>query len=210
MNFLAHIFLAEDTEESLLGNIMGDFVKGPISGGFHPEIEKGIRTHRKVDAFTDSHDIYRASRKLISPERRRYSGIIMDLAFDHLLARNWSSYSDKELGALIRRTYDVLKRRKDVLPEKFRMALPRMIEEDWLGSYRTMEGVGTAIDRISIRLKRRSGRENTLTGGIEEVELNYEELNRNFNAFFPDLIIFVENLRKEYDSQPPLYSARPR
>lgn len=201
MNYLAHIYLAEDTEESLLGNIMGDFVKGPIGGGFHPEIIEGIRTHRKVDVFTDSHEIFRASRRLISPERRRFSGIIMDLAFDHLLARNWASYSDTELEDLIRRTYDVLTRRKDVLPEKFRLSLPRMIEEDWLGSYRTMEGAGTAIDRISGRLRRRFGRENTLTGAIEEVERNYEELESNFNTFFPELISFVENLRAGDESQ---------
>ena len=207
MNYLAHIYLAEDTEESLLGNIMGDFVKGPIGGGFHPEIIKGIRTHRKVDVFTDSHEIFRASRRLISPERRRFSGIIMDLAFDHLLARNWASYSDRELSAFIRRTYDVLTRRNDVLPEKFRTVLPRMIEEDWLGSYRTMEGAGTAIDRISGRLKRRFGRENTLAGAIEEVELNYEELERNFNAFFPELIAFVESLRAGDEFQPLQSSA---
>lgn len=207
MNYLAHLYLAEDTEESLLGNIMGDFVKGPINGGFHPEIIKGIRTHRKVDVFTDSHEIFRASRRLISPERRRFSGIIMDLTFDHLLARNWASYSDRELSAFIRRTYDVLTRRNDVLPEKFRTALPRMIEEDWLGSYRTMEGAGTAIDRISGRLRRRFGRENTLTGAIEEVERNYEELERNFNAFFPELIAFVESLRAGDESQPRISSA---
>lgn len=210
MNYLAHIYLAGDTEESLLGNIMGDFVKGPIDGGFHPEIERGIRTHRKVDAFTDSHEIYRASRKLISPERRRFSGIIMDLAFDHLLARNWSMYSDKELGALIRETYDVLIRRRDLLPEKFRLSLPRMIEEDWLGSYRTMEGAGIAIDRISGRLRRRFGRENTLKGAIEEVEKNYEELESNFNAFFPALISFVEDLMAGDGSNPRLSSAGSR
>jgi acyl carrier protein phosphodiesterase len=210
MNYLAHIYLAEDTEESLLGNVMGDFVKGHIGGGLHPEIVKGIRTHRKVDVFTDSHEVFRASRRLISPGRRRFSGIIMDLAFDHLLAKNWSSYSDRDLGAFIRRTYDVLLRRKDVLPEKFRLSLPRMIEEDWLGSYRTMEGAGIAIDRISGRLKRRFGRENTLIGAIEEVERNYGELESNFNAFFPELISFVENLRKNDESQARLSAASGR
>jgi len=210
MNYLAHIYLAEDTEESLLGNVMGDFVKGHIGGGLHPEIVKGIRTHRKVDVFTDSHEVFIASRRLISPGRRRFSGIIMDLAFDHLLAKNWSSYSDSDLGALIRKTYDVLLRRKDVLPEKFRLSLPRMIEEDWLGSYRTMEGAGIAIDRISGRLKRRFGRENTLIGAIEEVERNYGELESNFNAFFPELISFVENLRKDDESQARLSAASGR
>ncbi len=105
MNYLAHIYLAGDSEESLLGNIMGDFVKGSIGDGFHPEIEKGIRTHRKVDVFTDSHEIFRASKKLMSPERRRFAGVIIDLAFDHLLSKNWASYSDTDLEGFIRKTY---------------------------------------------------------------------------------------------------------
>lgn len=192
MNYLAHIYLAGDSEESLLGNIMGDFVKGSIGNGFHPEIERGIRTHRRVDVFTDSHEIFKASKKLISPGRRRFAGVIIDITFDHFLSKNWASYSDTELKPFIRKTYELLKRSEAMLPEKFRLFLPTMIEEDWLGSYNTLEGTGTAIDRISERLSRRFQRENTLKGAIEEVESNYRELEDNFNAFFPELISFVE------------------
>jgi acyl carrier protein phosphodiesterase len=195
MNYLAHIYLAEESEESVLGNIMGDFVKGSIGDGFHPEIERGIRTHRKVDVFTDSHEIFKASKKLISPGRRRFAGVIIDLAFDHLLSKNWQAYSDADLRGLIRKTYSLLERKKAMLPEKFRLFLPRMIEEDWLGSYGTLEGTGIALDRISERLRRRFHRENTLKGAVEEIESNYTELENNFNAFFPEIISFVEELR---------------
>lgn len=210
MNYLAHIFLAGDSEESLLGNIMGDFVKGAIGNGFHPGIEEGIRTHRKVDVFTDSHEIFRASKKLMSPGRRRFSGVIIDLAFDHLLSKNWASYSDTDLDSFIRNTYTLLERRKAALPERFRLFLPRMIEEDWLGSYRTLEGTGIALDRISERLRRRFGRENKLSGAIEEIESNYRELDDNFNAFFPELISFVEDLRIADQSMPRLSPLRGR
>ncbi len=202
MNYLAHIFLAGDSEESVLGNLMGDFVKGSIGNGFHPEIEKGIRTHRKVDVFTDSHEIFRASKKLMSPERRRFAGVIIDLAFDHLLSKNWASYSDDDLGNFIRDTYALLDRRKAMLPERFRLFLPRMIEEDWLGSYRTLEGTAIALDRISERLRRRFHRENKLRGAIEEVESNYKELDNNFNMFFPELISFVEDLKIAEQAEP--------
>lgn len=208
MNYLAHIFLAGDSEESVLGNLMGDFVKGSIGNGFHPEIEKGIRTHRKVDVFTDSHEIFKASKKLMSPERRRFAGVIIDLAFDHLLSRNWASYSDFDLGSLIRETYVLLDRRKAILPERFRLFLPRMIEEDWLGSYRTLEGTGIALDRISERLRRRFHRENKLKGAIEEVETNYKALEKNFNTFFPELISFVEDLRISEQAEPGFSSVR--
>jgi acyl carrier protein phosphodiesterase len=208
MNYLAHIFLAGDSEESVLGNLMGDFVKGPIGNGFHPEIEIGLRTHRKVDVFTDSHEIFRASKKLMSPERRRFSGVIIDLAFDHLLSRNWASYSDFDLGSFIQETYVLLDRRKTILPERFRLFLPRMIEEDWLGSYRTLEGTGIALDRISERLRRRFHRENKLRGAIEEIESNYKELDNNFNMFFPELISFVEDLKIAEQAEPGFSSVR--
>jgi acyl carrier protein phosphodiesterase len=207
MNYLAHIYLAEESEESILGNVMGDFVKGSIGDDFHPEIEKGIRTHRKVDVFTDSHEIFKASKKLISPGRRRFAGVIIDMAFDHLLSKNWHAYSEADLGSFISKTYSLLERKKAMLPEKFRLSLPRMIEEDWLGSYGTLEGTGIALDRISERLRRRFRRENTLKGAIEEVESNYSELEHNFNAFFPELISFVEELRIAERAEPRLSSA---
>lgn len=196
MNYLAHIYLAGDSDESILGNLLGDFVKGPIGNGYHPEIIKGIRTHRKVDVFTDSHEMFLASKRLISPQRRRFAGIIIDLAFDHFLTRNWSSYSSEDLTGLIENTYELLRRHRGILPEKLQLFLPRMIDEDWLGSYRELEGIGKTIDRISGRLKRRFKRENTMTGSLEEVELNYDALEQNFNEFFPELVSFVEDLRK--------------
>ncbi len=196
MNYLAHIYLAEDSDESILGNLLGDFVKGPIGNDYSPGIRKGIQTHRKVDVFTDSHEKFLASKKLISPERRRFAGIILDLTFDHFLARNWSSYSSEDLTGFIRNTYELLIRHRKMLPEKLQLFLPRMIDEDWLGSYRELEGVGKTIERLSGRLRRRFKRENTLTGSLEEIELNYDELEQNFNDFFPELISFVEDLRK--------------
>lgn len=196
MNYLAHLYLAEDTDESVLGNFLGDFVKGPIGNDYAPEILKGIRTHRKVDAFTDSHEKFKSGKRLMSPARRRFSGIIIDLAFDHFLARNWSSYSEEELDRFIRKVYGVFRRNAHLLPDSVKGMLPRMIEEDWLGSYRELEDTGRILDRISNRLRRRSGRENSLSGAVEEIESNYTALEENFSAFFPDVISFVENYRK--------------
>lgn len=201
MNYLAHIYLAEDSDESILGNLLGDFVKGPIGNRYHPEIVKGIRTHRKVDVFTDSHDMFLASKKLISPQRRRFAGIIIDLAFDHFLARNWSSYSSEDLAGFIGNTYDLLIRHRGILPERLQQLLPRMIDEDWLGSYGELEGIGRTLDRISGRLKRRFKRENTMRGSLEEIVRNYDGLEQNFNDFFPELVSFVEDLR---ETQPEL------
>lgn len=192
MNYLAHLFLAEDSADSILGNFMGDFVKGQLAGGYSSGIIRGIITHRKVDSFTDSHERVLSSKRLISPGRRRFAGIIVDVGFDHFLARNWSDYSSSELNVFIKKAYDLLERYRNILPEKLRTVIPRIIGEDWLGSYRNIDAVGVVLNKISKRLKR----ENNLAGAVEELVSNYEVLEENFRAFFPELIVYVENCRK--------------
>ena len=196
MNYLAHTYLAGDSEESVVGNMLGDFVKGRIGSEFPPGIADGIRAHRKIDAYTDSHERVLGCKRLVSPERRRFSGIIVDLAFDHLLAVNWRDYSELPLGEFIERTYGILGRNSYLMPQRPRQVLQVMIEEDWLGSYRELEGIGLALDRIAIRLKRKFGRENSLPGAAEEIARNYGALEDNFRVFFPELISFARDLRK--------------
>lgn len=194
MNYLAHLYLAEDSTDSIIGNLLGDFVKGPLDDRYGEEIAKGINTHRKVDSFTDSHELVLSSKRLISAERRRFSGIIVDVGFDHFLARNWAEYSSVDLGAFIGKVYALLIDCKYLLPERLKSAAPRMIEEDWLGSYRDIEGIGKALNRIAKRFRR----ENNLTGAVEELVLNYNKLEENFRAFFPQLSSYVENYRNNY------------
>jgi len=196
MNYLAHMYLAGDSEDSVVGNMLGDFVKGRIGDEFPPGIADGIRAHRKIDAYTDSHETVLRCKRLISPERRRFSGIIIDLAFDHMLAVNWDDYSEQPLEEFIRRTYSVLGSNTGLMPERLRQALKFMIDEDWLGSYKGLEGIGLALDRIAIRFERRTGRKNCLPGSVEEIERNYGALEDNFRAFFPELILFARDLGK--------------
>ena len=202
MNYLAHLYLAEDTDESRLGNLLGDFVKGPVADSpYSPGIKEGIKTHRKVDIYTDSHRKFLESKKLISSERRRFAGIILDLTFDHFLAKNWKAYSDSELGSFTQDVYEMLRNNTALLPAKLVSFLPRMIQEDWLGSYEKLERVSIVIERISWRLERKFKRKNTLRGASGEIEANYGELERNFKEFFPDLIGFVENYRSTTSDQ---------
>jgi len=190
------MYLAGDSEESIVGNMLGDFVKGRIGDEFPPGVAEGIRTHRKVDAFTDLHEMVVRSKRLVSPERRRFSGIIVDLAFDHILAANWGDYSGVPLEDFVEKTYGVLAANTDLMPPRPRKILEVMIDEDWLGSYGGLEGIGRALDRIAIRLERRFGRGSSLAGAAEEVALNYGALEENFRAFFPELITFVGDLRQ--------------
>ena len=192
MNYLAHLYLAEDSEESLIGNFLGDFVKGKLTNQYSSEILKGIKTHRKIDAYTDSHERVKSCKKLISPERKRYAGIIVDILFDHFLSKNWNSYSDIEFDQFITNVYKVFEKNQDVVPENVQKIIPRLISNDWLSRYQYIDGLATVFEGMSKRVKR----ENPLLGAEEELEHNYEELEENFKLFFPQLIEYVDNVRK--------------
>lgn len=185
MNYLAHLYFAENSTESRLGVIMADFVKGPLGAcPYSPAIVEGIENHRMVDRFADGHPAVQASKRLVSPERRRFAGIIVDMCHDHFLAMHWNRYADLELSAFIERAYAALRGYQGTLPERLERMLHYMIEQDWLRSYRTTAGIGRALDGISSRIKR----ENTLRGGVEELERNYQALETHFLRFFPELI----------------------
>lgn len=191
MNYLAHAFLSEKTPLSIIGNVMGDFVKGRPSDSYDGEILKWIIIHRKIDYFTDTHNIFRLSKRLISKSRRRYSGIIIDIAFDHFLAKNWQMYSAEDLSGFIDRVYLTLRQYEPILPERLKNVLPRLVGENWLGSYRTLDGIDITLKRISRRFKR----DNMLHNSIVEIKTNYHMLEDNFMEFFPELIGYVDEIK---------------
>ncbi|MBV6622152.1 MAG: DUF479 domain-containing protein [Rivularia sp. (in: Bacteria)] len=184
MNYLAHLFLSDGTPNSLIGNLLGDFVKGSIENIYTPEIIKGIYLHRKIDIFTDSHPIFRASKRLIGLSRRRFSGIMIDVFYDHFLAKHWLNYSNISLDDFANRVYQVLQENQNILPERLKSILPNMIAYNWLASYQETSAIDRAINGISYRIKR----ENNLLGGVEELLLNYQQLQTDFLMFFPELI----------------------
>jgi acyl carrier protein phosphodiesterase len=195
MNYLAHLYLAEDSDESLLGNMLGDFVKGRLENQYSPEILKGIKTHRKVDAYTDANQNFLACKQLLRPDRRRFAGIIVDMSFDHFLAKNWADYSDIQLSEFTDRVYGLLLKREPTLPKKLRQRLPYMVNDDWLGSYKNVDTIGLALNAISKRL---SSFEKAIPikDGLDDIKANYDEFEENFREFFPDLISYVDNYRK--------------
>ncbi len=187
MNYLAHLFLSDGTPESLIGNLLGDFVKGSIENIYSTQIIKGIYLHRKIDCFTDSHPIFRSSKRLISLNRRKFSGMMIDVFYDHFLAKNWSEYSNIGLNDFTNSVYQVLQENKNLLPERLKSILPDMIANDWLASYRETSTINRAINGLSRRIKR----ENNLLGGVEELFLNYQQLQVDFSKFFPELIDYT-------------------
>ncbi len=186
MNYLAHLYLADDTDDSIIGNLLGDFVKGRLGDFYSQSITTAIFFHRKVDSFTDAHPITRTSRNRISLKRRRFAGIIVDVCYDHFLAKHWQHFSTTDLRPYIERVYSVLNQNRALLPKRLHHILPRMVSEDWLGSYISLGGVGTALDRIAGRLSRGNG----FMRSVIEIESNYSALEYDFLTFFPRLIEF--------------------
>jgi acyl carrier protein phosphodiesterase len=195
MNYLAHLYLAEEHAESLLGNLLGDFVKGTVGDSYSEEMRKGIQLHRKVDRYTDSHAVVRASLKLISPPRRRFAGVMVDIFYDHLLAKNWQMYSAMPLADFSQHIYRILKENHALLPERLQQMLPYIIGEDWLTSYREIEAIDRALNRIANRITKRFGRDSSLLHSVEELQANYQQLESDFHNFFPDLIDYVNAQR---------------
>lgn len=183
MNYLAHLYLAEQSREGLLGSLLGDFVKGRLDDRFPQTVRRGIALHRAIDSFTDAHRLHLESRNRIGRERRRYAGIIVDVCYDHFLCRSWTDHSNESLASFAERVYDVLRENRDGLPDRLRRIAPQMIADDWLGSYAELENVGRALDGIARRIARR----NPLAGALAEVEANYAALDDDFQRFFPEL-----------------------
>jgi acyl carrier protein phosphodiesterase len=185
VNYLAHLFLAETTAESLIGNLAGDFVKGRISDDLPPAIAEGIRHHRRVDAFTDSHPSVAAFRRVLIPEHGHYGRVIADMFFDHFLAIDFTRYASAPLDVFLRRVYTAIDPHVDELPGRLRFVYPHMRDEGWLESYRSLDGIARALGGISHRLSRQP----RLAPAVHFLEdVHRAPLERLFHEFFPDVM----------------------
>lgn len=192
MNYLAHLFLAEDRPESIIGNLLGDFLQGVSKEQYSIAIQQGIELHRKVDAYTDSHPIVKEAKQLISVVRRRFAGILIDVFYDHFLARDWQNYSSVTLDDFSQKVYAILSQHQSILPDRLKYALPQMLQQDWLNNYQYVSGIELTLNRMAHRVNRQG---QILASGIEELTAHYQELDRSFQAFFPELVGYVKTTR---------------
>ena len=190
MNYLAHLFLADDDPESVIGSLMGDFVKGEIGGQLTPATRWAIRVHRRIDSYTDAHEVVRRGKARMPPEFRRYAGILLDLFYDHFLARRWSHYSSVPLDEFAHRVYRIVQAHRHSFPAQMRRSMGYMVANELLQSYLTTAGIERALLGIETRLKRPS----RLHAAVVELERHYPALERDFSLFFPDLIRFARAL----------------
>lgn len=183
MNFLAHIYLSGNNEELMVGNFIGDFVKGNQLDEYNNEIQQGIRLHRAIDHYTDTHDVVLQSKIKLREKYRHYAPVIVDVYYDHFLAKNWTKFSTVPLEEFTSQFYDTISNYYDVIPKGAIHMLSYMSKDNWLYNYQFIEGMDKALTGMSRRTKFDSKMEEA----SKSLQEHYDELSKEFFTFFPDL-----------------------
>lgn len=189
MNFLAHIYLSGDNELMKIGNFMADGIRGHDYLNFPEEVKNGIILHRYIDTFTDAHPIYRQSKHRLHQKYGHYSGVIMDILYDHFLAKNWIIYSEIPLENYVANFYQSLEKNYTVLTEKTKKIMPYMIEQNWLASYATIAGIEFILFQMDYRTKHKAN----MQEAVVELQQFYTAFENEFTLFFAALISFCGN-----------------
>jgi len=186
MNFLAHIYLSGNNDLVTIGNFIADGIRGKKYLEFPKDIQTGILLHRQIDTFTDAHKTVRESTKRLHKNYSHYSGVIVDILYDHFLAKNWNKYSDTPLDIYVDDFYDSLQDHFELLPPRIQKMMPYMIADNWLLSYASIEGISKVLEGMNRRTKNRS----QMNLAVNELQEFYDEFEDEFTRFFDELIAF--------------------
>ena len=190
MNYLAHAYLSFGGSPGLLlGGMMADFVKGGRLESYDPLVERGIRFHRAVDTFTDGHPVSREARDLLREACGLYSGVFLDVVYDHFLSRDTEVFPQDSLGQFSAEVYRSLDPMQAQMPAGFQKVFVSMRTHDWLSSYRALEGVRRSFEGIG----RRARYLETGLPVLEAFQEQYELLQEAYRRFFPDLLTYSQD-----------------
>lgn len=193
MNFLAHIYLSKEDEGITIGNFIADGIKGKKYLKYPPKIQQGILLHRAIDSYTDAHPIVRQSTARLHENYGHYSGVIVDILYDHFLAKNWKKYHKRPLETYVDDFYEMLRTNFEMLPSNIQRMMPHMMTDNWLLSYATIPGISNILAQMNIRTKGIS----KMNLAVIELEEFYPDFEKEFTDFFTDLITYSENKLKE-------------
>lgn len=190
MNLLAHAWLSDRNDAWLIGNFIGDFIKGdpahPRHGLLPAEIN-GVRIHRAIDSFTDSHPDVAAVRELLHPRCHKYAGVAVDVFFDHFLATQFRDLTGDDLIEFTTWFYHTLRTHTDRLPTGAARMAHYLMEQDWVRSYQTTQGIGRALNGLARRTQYPSG----LDTAVEDLIAHYDQINTHFLRFWPQLVAHI-------------------
>lgn len=194
MNYLAHAYLSFNNTDLLVGNMISDYVKGKKQYDFPLAIQNGIKLHRAIDDFTDTHHATMEIKQLFKPAYRLYAGAFTDVVYDYFLANDSNEFSSpEELKTFTQTTYQLLQLQSDYFPEKFALMFPYMREQDWLYNYRFNEGMQKSFGGLARRAKYIVETDTAYKFFIE----NKNYILQLYKVFFPDVKYFTINKIEE-------------
>jgi acyl carrier protein phosphodiesterase len=168
----------------MIGNFIADFVKGQKAlNTFSPEIILGVELHRAIDAFTDNHSIVKQSKARLSPKYRHYSGVVVDMFYDHFLAARWHEYHPDTLQTYSETIYKTLYEHLAILPTRAQHMLPYMASNNWLVNYGTETGLHKALSGMA----KRTPYESKMEQAVPDLKIHYHMYEEEFIQFFPVL-----------------------
>lgn len=187
MNYLAHIHLSGNNKKLMIGNFIADAVKGNKLENYETEIQNGIKLHRAIDHFTDTHEIVKESKKKLWERYRHYNAVIIDIYYDHFLAKNWLNYHKTELHLFVDDSYNTLQENYEILPEGIQFMLTHMVKNNWLLNYQYIKG----IDKVMQGMSRRASFDSGMEHSTDELIEHYDQFAYEFESFYPLLEKFV-------------------
>jgi len=184
MNYLAHAFLSNNNTDLLIGNFIADHLRGNDFKNYKPGIIDGIYLHRRIDSFTDAHESFKASKRLFYNGFEKYSGILIDIYFDHLLAKNFSSYSNTPLKEFCDNVYKIYTQNKNILPKSSSNFLDYVLQNNIYYEYSSIQGIERVLFHLSYRIKHNV----MLNESVSLFKEHEKELQENFKVFFGDAV----------------------
>ena len=201
MNWLAHLLLSDPDPCTQIGNLLPDLMSSRETAEMPEEFQRGIFQHRLVDSYTDSHPVFRRSTRRIEGDLRRFSTILVDVFYDHILAREWARFSSAKLEGFVGHFYESIDTCRPALTEEAFVRLCQMREGDWLRSYGDLGGIATALQRIGTRLRKPV----RLDESVIFLESAYDAFRGDFLDFFPQ----VQSHVAAHPVRLPLFKAKP-
>lgn len=197
LNFLAHLYLSESCPKIMIGNFIADHIKGNQFTHLDPKIQLGIKLHRQIDTYTDTHEITRRSKRRLHKRYGLFAGIVIDIFYDHYLAKNWKNYSAIPLKIYVNSVYNLVNSYKEILPEKTVQMIPYMVKYNWLYNYKYKEGIKSVLEGMN----KRTNKIGQIDLAINDLRILDKDFEIDFESFFDDLQIFSHQKIKELQLQ---------
>lgn len=192
MNWLAHVFLSEQKIDQQVGNFLADPLKGRLWESASKEMHKGVALHKKIDSFTDVHKRVSLSKSRLR-KKGLLKGVVIDLTYDYLLTKHWSKFSKIQLSDFLDQFYQNAQKRVEVYPDNVALLVLKLVQNDRLNKYHTLDQLYRAFERIDMRLSPRLLARESATSYYKSVEENMDALEKDFLLFFPELCEHVRS-----------------